>query len=253
MDNFRDRFASRGGRDRYERSDRADRYDRYERDDRDDRYDRDEPDERSSRRAPSYGGDSVQIDDIANAVDKSNGKQLEVIADCFDDVKDEVVASEKEILKAIDRIADSADAARGQYVNAAPAQPAIDPAMKEEILAAVFSNTNLLNSIRETLDKKEQDELAKQAEIPAEAEEEAPAKDPLKEALGELYNNLEDHVHKENVKCYRNVQAALTEQGTQIVGQNKKSLTFLKIFAIINLALTVVNIALLVCFLFGII
>lgn len=252
MDNFRDRLAGRdrGGRDRYDRGMDRDRSDRG------DRYDRDDMDERSSRRAPSYGGD-VQIDDIANAVEQSNSKQLEVIADCLDDVKDEVYASEKEILKAIDQIADAVDSGRNQRAAApapTPALPAIDPAVKEEILSAVFGNTNILNSIREMLDKKEQEAKAveeAQAEAPAEAAE-APA-DPIKTTISEFYNNMEDHVHKENVKCYRNVQAALSEQGEQIIDKNRKSLGFLKVFAIVNLVLTVVNIALLVCFVFGII
>ena len=244
MDNIRDRFASRdrmgsdrGGRDRYDRMDRADRGDMGE---------------RGGRRSASYDSDGVQIDEIAEIIEQSNSKQLEVFADCIDDVKDEVFASEKEIMKALEQISDGAG--RNQHVNEVPAAPqvAIDPAMKEEILAAVFSNTNLLNSIRETLEKKDEKPEAPQAEAPTEGTEEEP-KDPLKVALAEFYNNMEDHVHKENVKCYRNVQAALTEQGTQIVDQNKKSLGFLKVFAIVNLVLTVVNIALLACFIFGII
>lgn len=241
MDNIRDRFGARdrmgsdrGGRDRYDRMDRGDMG------------------ERSSRRGASYGSDGLQIDDVADVIEQSNSKQLEVFADCIDDVKDEVFASEKEIMKAIEQIADGAS--KAPRTNDAPApQVAIDPAMKEEILAAVFSNTNILNTIREMLEKKDEKPEAPQAEAPTEgAAEEAP-KDPFKAALAEYYNNMEDHVHKENVKCYRNVQAALTEQGTQIVDQNKKSLGFLKIFAIVNLVLTVVNIALLACFIFGII
>lgn len=241
MENFRDRLSGRdrGGRDRYDRGmDRADR------------YDRDEIDERNSRRAPSYGGD-VQIDDIAKAVEQSNSKQLEVISDCLEDVKDEVYASEKEILKAIDRISDSVDSSRGQYINVAPQQPAIDPAMKEEILAAVSGNTNILNYIREILDKKEQEAIP--AEETQEPVNEEPAADPLKAMLTELYNNMEEHVHKENVKCYRNVQAALQEQSEQVAGNSKKSSSFVKIFLILNLVFTVANIALFVCYLLNLI
>ena len=58
-------------------------------------------------------------------------------------------------------------------------------------------------------------------------------------------------MHKENVKCYRNVQAALSEQGTQIVEQSKKSLTLLKILAIISTVLGFVNIALLISYILG--
>ena len=97
MDSIRDRF---GGRDRMG-SDRGgrDRYDRPERDDMGERM--------SRRNTPSYGSDDVGIDDIANVIEQSNSKQLEVFADCIDDVKDEVYASEKEIMKALDQIASS--------------------------------------------------------------------------------------------------------------------------------------------------
>lgn len=239
MDNIRDRFGSRdrmgmdrGGRDRYDRADRGDMG------------------ERSSRRSAYGAADGIQIDDVADVIEQSNSKQTEVFADCIEDVKDEIFASEKEIMKAIEQFAGDARSDRGPAPVEVPAQPAIDPSLKEDILAAIFSNTNLLNSIRETLDKKE--EVPVEA-APEEAPAEVPADDPLKKALAELYSNLEDHVHKENVKCYRNVQAAVNEQATAIVEQNKKSLGFLKVFAIINLVLTVVGIGLFVSFIFGLI
>lgn len=249
MENFRDRLSGRdrGGRDRYDRGmDRADR------------YDRDDIDERNSRRAPGYSGD-VQIDDIAKAMEQSNSKQLEVISDCLEDVKDEVYASEKELLKAIDRVADSVDSSRGQHISAAPQQPAVDPAMKEELLAAIFSNTNLLNSIREMMLKKEEE-----AENAVAAAEKEPAQAPeenetmteeqiLKTVLAGFYNDMEEHVHKENVKCYRNVQAALQEQSEQIVNSKSGASTFVKIFLILNLAFSVANIALFVCYLLNLI
>lgn len=274
MENMRDRFASRdrmgserAGRERYDydRLDRPERGD-FDRLDRSERPERGEMGERMSRRS-SYAAEGIQIDDVANVVEESNAKQLEMFADCIEDVKDEVFASEKEIMKAIDRVAGSVNTVgRNQRSMEAPAavQPAFDPAMKQEILNAIFGNTDLLNSIREMLEKKE--EPAPMPEAPVETFSETPVEekqeekleekqeeDPIKKALAEYFNNMEDHVHKENVKCYRNVQAALTEQGTQIVDQNKKSLGFLKVFAIVNLMLAVINITLLACFIFGII
>lgn len=260
MENMRDRFASRD-RMGSERASRE-RYD-YDRLDRPERAERGEMGERMNRRS-SYAAEGIQIDDVANVVEESNAKQLEMFADCIEDVKDEVFASEKEIMKAIDRVAGSVNTVgRNQRSMEAPApvQPAFDPAMKQEILNAIFGNTDLLNSIREMLEKKEEPAPVSEApieEAPVEAEEEKPEEkqpeeDPIRKALAEYFNNMEDHVHKENVKCYRNVQAALTEQGTQIVEQNKKSLGFLKAFAIVNLMLAVINITLLACFIFGII
>ncbi len=213
--------------------------------------------ERAPRRsaAPSFGGEGVSIDDIANVIEKSNSKQLEVFADCIDDVKDEVYASEKEIMKALDQIASSTSSARTSLRQAEPAAAQMDPAAKEEILRAVSNNTELLNAIQEVLKKTEEKEAekAKETETKADAAEEPKQENQLTAALAQYYNNMEEHVHKENVKCYRNVQAALSEQGTQIVGQNKGSLVFLKVFAIVSVVLTTANILLLYLFIKGII
>ncbi|MBR4169682.1 MAG: hypothetical protein IKR47_08140 [Lachnospiraceae bacterium] len=249
MDSIRDRF---GGRDRMG-SDRGgrDRYDRPERDDMGERM--------SRRNTPSYGNDGVGIDDIANVIEQSNSKQLEVFADCIDDVKDEVYASEKEIMKALDQIASSSSSSRSLRQQEAGVAR-MDPAAKEEILRAVSNNTELLYALQETLKKAEEKEAEKEkapeeavAEENAAAEEQPKQEDPLITALTQYYNNMEEHVHKENVKCYRNVQAALSEQATQIVEQNKKALGFLKVFAIVSVVLSFINIALFVCFILGII
>ena len=136
---------------------------------------------------------------------------------------------------------------------AAPAP--VDPTLKEDILRAVSGNTELLQRIREAVEKKEEapaEAPAEEGEGTAETEEAGPD-DALTAALSQYYNNMEEHVHKENVKCYRNVQAALSEQGTQIVEQTKKALVVLKIFDIVSTALGVVNIALFVCYMLGII
>ncbi len=240
MESMRDRFSGRdrmgsdrGGRDRYERSERQERS---------------EMGERVSRRSAGYEPDGAQINEIANVIEQSNSKQLEIFADCIDDVKDEVFASEKEILKAIDQVAASANGAGRSSRLQESVTAQMDPASKEEILRAVANNTDLLRAIQEVLNKKEAEAAAPAPEenAPAEAEEakqEKPA-GPLTAALTQYYNNMEEHVHKENVKCYRNVQAAITEQGTQIVEQNRKSLTLIKIFVIISTVLGLVNIGL---------
>ncbi len=249
MESMRDRFSGRdrmgsdrGGRDRYERSERQERS---------------EMGERVSRRSAGYEPDGAQINEIANVIEQSNSKQLEVFADCIDDVKDEVYASEKEIMKALDQIASSANTSSRSSRLQEPVAAQLDPASKEEILRAVAENTDLLLAIRDALEKKKEEQPEAVAEpapapVPEQGEEaqEQPA-DPLNAALTQYYNNMEEHVHKENVKCYRNVQAALSEQGTQIVEQSKKSLTLLKILAIISTVLGFVNIALLISYILG--
>ena len=83
MDGFRDRLnrstQERGTYDRYERTSRRGMY------------------SQGSQSGPS-------IDEIAQLVDESNGKQLEVINDLFEDAKDDRFESEKQILAAIDEL-----------------------------------------------------------------------------------------------------------------------------------------------------
>ena len=146
MDGFRDRYSSRdrkmadrGGRDRYDRQDHYDRPDRYDRGS--DRYER--PASRNEYREENNI-------DIENVIEQSNAKQLEVFADCIDDVKNEVYASEQSILKAIDDVNASV---RSGARSAAPVstpmatQVQTDPAMKEEILQAIFQNKSLLDAV----------------------------------------------------------------------------------------------------------
>ena len=253
MESMRDRFSGRdrmgsdrGGRDRYDRQERPDRMDRQDMG----------MGERPLRRGSSYDLDGLQIEDIADVVEQSNSKQLEVFADCIDDVKDEVFASEKEIMKALDQVAASVSNPRSSRVQESVTAQ-MDPASKEEILRAVANNTDLLLAIREVLDKKEAEPAVAEEAPAAEPEkEEQPeqkeeAADPLSTTLSKYYSDMEEHVHKENVKCYRNVQAAITEQSTQVVEQNRKSLTLLKIFTIASTVLTLVNIVLLLGYILG--
>lgn len=275
MESIRDRFSGRdrmgsdrGARDRFDRGDRAERMERPDRGDMGDRgmVDRGMVDRgMGMSRAMGRGGYESEsagagIEEIAGAIEKSNSKQLEIFADCIDDVKEEVYASEKEILKAIDQVAANAgNAARAPRMQEAPTAQ-MDPASKEEILRAVANNTDLLLAIRELLNKKEEaaaitapapaEEKAETEEKPAEKEEKD-KENPLVSTLAQYYNNMEEHVHKENVKCYRNVQAAITEQGTQVVEQSKKSLILIKIFAIASTVIGLANIAVLMLYILG--
>ncbi|MBQ8969732.1 MAG: hypothetical protein IJ073_00245, partial [Lachnospiraceae bacterium] len=64
--------------------------------------------------------------------------------------------------------------------------------------------------------------------------------------------DLTDHVHKENVKCYRNVAGALEEQEKK-TEEKLSGLGMVKIFSIIQLALIVVNVVLLALYIFRVI
>lgn len=251
MDGIRDRF---NGRDRGVERNTQGRYERIERNERSDRMERpmdrsmdrsmDRPMDRGMRRGMSFGVDGFQTDEVSSAIEQSNAKQTEILADYIEDVKGEVYASEKEILKAIDEVS-GGRGARNQAPQEPVVVPTVDPTLKDDLMQAILGNSNLLNMIRESLEKQdEEQEVIDEGVVDPAAE--------LKAALAEYFSNMEDHVHKENVKCYRNVQAALQEQGAQDTEQSGRNLGSIKIFTIINMVLAVINIALLACFIFGI-
>ncbi len=249
MDGFRERLSGR-----FERSSERGSSDRGSAD----RY------ERSPKSAAAGGFDSFSVKAVTEVIDKSNTKQLEIISDFFDEAKDERMAIEKELLQVLDENAEILDkgtemirqntellndirvdlSERGHMQAPVPVQvPSVDSAAKEEIMQAVLGNTALLNMIRQEI-------AASEEALPEPAKEEPSLN---MEAIDTYFKNMEDHVHKENVKCYRNVQAVVTEQNAQTIEQTKKNLGTLKVFAIISIVLSVVNIGLLGAYIFGVI
>ena len=78
-------------------------------------------------------------------------------------------------------------------------------------------------------------------------EEECPAEDgeSLKDQLDTLRLSLEDTVHKENIKCFRNIQGALEEQGdgrSYDLNALRKYLKVIVWFQLITIALIVLRI-----------
>ena len=115
---------------------------------------------------------------------------------------------------------------------------------KDEIIGAVGDNRAILNMIR-------QDVLNGFAKNAQEDEgEEKPA--PLSaEDADKYYKELEEHVHKECVKCYRNVQSALTEQNAEANSGVTKTVSGLRIMVLVSLLLNIVTVALTVCNILG--
>ena len=136
MDGFRDRLnrgtQERGTYDRYERTSRRGMY------------------SQGSQSGPS-------IDEIAQLVDESNGKQLEVINDLFEDAKDDRFESEKQILAAIDELIETVnreeakedDDSRCKVRNEDDGLYTELKASSEEILRTVNSNSDLLQQFAE--------------------------------------------------------------------------------------------------------
>ena len=118
-------------------------------------------------------------------------------------------------------------------------------AEKDEIIGAVGDNRAILNMIRQDVlngfarNNSEEDENEKPALLSA-------------DAAANYYKELEEHVHKECVKCYRNVQSALTEQSGEANKGLEKSVSGLRIMVLVTLLIGIVNLAIQVCSILGI-
>ena len=282
MDGFRDRLNSR-----YDRSERGGRFerdkerdDRFERDkERDDRFERPSERERSDydrydraervergRRSSS----DMDLGSLGDVIDKSNKNQLDVIADLFDEAKDDRLASEKTIVRAVDdnaqMLSDIAKALKSLQDNQGEAaqlpssagekeeffdEPSVDPSAKDEILKVAADNKQLLTLIRQDVITISQNQAQDTAAVVNE-----PVDIPdflLASAAEQYYKDMEEHVHKENVKCYKNVQAAITEQGGASVKEFIKSLTGIKVMSILSLVFSAMSLLLIAAMVFGLI
>ncbi len=106
---------------------------------------------------------------------------------------------------------------------------------KEEIIGAVGDNRAILNMIR-------QDVLNGFAKSQAEEEEAEDKPAPFtSEEAERLYKELEDHVHKECVKCYRNMQSALTEQNSDADDGVSKSISGMRIMVLLAMIFSILG------------
>ena len=100
---------------------------------------------------------------------------------------------------------------------------------KNEIIGAVGDNRAILNMIRQDVlngfaRNNEEEETQEEKIVPLSADD----------AAG-YYKELEEHVHKECVKCYRNVQSALTEQAGEANKGLEKSVSGMRIMVLLSL------------------
>ena len=213
-----------------------------------DSYDRTRLDRDYDRRRMTSG--SVSIEQVKDTVADCNEKQLDVIQDFLYDERANRDSSDKEILRAVDSnakmlnknyrllsdIRDDLDSEEKLDIKS------LSENNKDEILEAVFSNNDILKLLKqELIDKK--------------AEEVKEKEDNLfdKAAAEKAFIDLEDHVHKEAIKCYRNVQEVITEQDEQTFGKLNKGLNILKALIAVTLVFGVANLAFLICWFFRII
>ncbi len=109
-------------------------------------------------------------------------------------------------------------------------------AEKDEIIGAVGDNRAILNMIR-------QDVLNGFARNTSEENENEKVVPLSAEAAGNYYKELEDHIHKECVKCYRNVQSALTEQNGEANKELEKSVSGMRIMVLISMIFGILGFA----------
>lgn len=192
----------------------------------------------------------ASIEQIKDAVTDCNEKQLDVIQDFLYDERANRDSSDKEILRAVDSnskllnknyrllsdIRDDLDSEeKFDYKS-------LSETNKEEILEAVFSNNDILKLLKEELiDKKEEEEKEKEDNLFDKA------------AAEKAFIDMEDHVHKEAVKCYRNVQEAIVEQDAQTFGKLNRGMNILKALIAVTLVFGIANLAFIVCWFFRII
>lgn len=107
---------------------------------------------------------------------------------------------------------------------------------KDEIIGAVGDNRAILNMIRQDVlngfARNAESEEGEEKIVPLSAED-----------AGNYYKELEEHVHKECVKCYRNVQSALTEQGAEANKEVLKSVSGMRIMVLLALIFSILGFA----------
>ena len=135
-----------------------------------------------------------------------------------------------EIRNAIGSLASSSQAMNSQNLS-------IDiSAEKDEIITAVGDNRAILNMIRQ--------DVLNGFSRNNEEEQEAPVVPLSAEDADKYYKELEDHVHKECVKCYRNVQQALTEQNEQANAGVTKSVSSVRVMALVAMIFSIIGVLL---------
>ena len=189
-------------------------------------------------------GNSVSAEQIKEAINDSNDSQLDAIQDMFYDERVDRDAAGKEILRAVDS---NAKLLNKNYRLLNDIKDDIDLSdfdelktmseeNKDEILKAVFSNKEILA-------------LLKQELIDNKVEENREWEEKLfdKATAEKAFIDLEDHVHKENVKCYKNVQAVLEETDEKAFGRIKKGFNTVKALVTVSLLFGIANLAFLIC------
>ncbi len=167
-----------------------------------------------------------KVEQLMNMMRENDSKQIECIAAMFNQESEEHVQSKQEIQRAIQNTGMSAQ----EILNSV-----------QTMGAAVQNMDAVLHNIADAV---------QQLQTEQSFEQELPSAGSIS---ADQLQDLEEHVHKENVKCYRNVQASVMEQAELQMEQTRNSVGPVKGMLITSLILNVATIGILIVHLLGVI
>lgn len=196
---------------------------------------------------------------LKNGVSQLQSSQEE-LKSIVNETNSSIKESQEELKNIVSEVKQTVEKTLQEMPVSTPAPAAVSPVVtpvvsaqtssedKDEILDAIHDNRALLNMIRQ--------DLLANVSSPAK-EEEGEDKKEEGNALSateaeKYYNELMEHVHVQCVKTYRNVQANLADQATELTKRFEKSTSDLRLFSVASICLNIVTIVLLLCRILGI-
>lgn len=198
--------------------------------------------------APQVINEAPQVsNDAQDEIIRLARDNNDLLAQFAEDQVAMLVRGNSSMLSQINSSLDAQDDLLRQILNNASTQSPVAPMMApssndEEVLQTALNNNTLLNALRAEVAGLQND--LRDAQMNKQQDDNGPldATPATKEEMDILYRDMEEHVHKECVKVYKNVQAALEAQNTTVSESVKKENGGLKFLIIFNLILSVLNI-----------
>lgn len=164
-----------------------------------------------------------------------------------------------EIRSGIETIKEKQDSFEMPAISAAPAPVPVIPELtvdfteeKEEILSAVGDNRAILNMLRQDVLNAFAKPSGEEETEETESEEQAQPELLTKELGEKHFSALEELVHSECVKVFKNMKKTLEEENVKINAQTQKTVSSLRVFLLASVALNVVSVVILVLQFLGI-
>jgi len=203
-------------------------------------------------------------DEKADEILRAVNSNADLLAQFAEEQLPMLVRGNSSILNQIRETVDEQDEAiqrileevRISAANNAQAVPTEAPSTSNaEVMDAAAANNALLNAIRSDIAGIQSEIRTTTDRISANADannEPLDSEDTFtKREADELFKNIEESVHGECVKVYRNITKLLEEQKSTEPDALKKGLTSVKIFVLINILIGLLNLAVLFANIFG--